>query len=98
MMNNHPFNFEGGELLTVMGATWFVSYKYHKEVDCNHNNYMKVKTYKNRISVYDNNLQYHTFWLQKVLEMNDSKLNTNRIGLRADKTKQLEKILLERIS
>jgi hypothetical protein len=30
MAKNHDFNFDGGEYLTSMGATWFVSYSFHK--------------------------------------------------------------------
>jgi len=28
MARNHDFNFDGGEYLTSMGATWFVSYSF----------------------------------------------------------------------
>ena len=32
-MTSHAFNFEGGEDLTAMGATWFVSYSYYEYID-----------------------------------------------------------------
>lgn len=30
-MGAHNFSFEGGEILTGMGASWFVSYAYYKK-------------------------------------------------------------------
>ena len=33
MAKGHEFNFEGGELLTPIGAAWFVSFAYHEYVD-----------------------------------------------------------------
>ena len=32
-MAAHNFSFEGGEILTGMGASWFVSYAYYEKVD-----------------------------------------------------------------
>ena len=32
-MGAHNFSFEGGEILTGMGASWFVSYAYYEKVD-----------------------------------------------------------------
>jgi hypothetical protein len=29
VMGRHPFNFAGGNELSTMGATWFVSYAYY---------------------------------------------------------------------
>ena len=38
-MARHTFSFLGGEDLTTMGATWFVSYAYYKYVDSSHKNW-----------------------------------------------------------
>lgn len=38
MYNRHCFNFEGGEDLTTMGASWFVSYAYYCNVGSSHQN------------------------------------------------------------
>ncbi len=34
-MASHNFSFEGGEILTGMGASWFVSYAYYQHIDKN---------------------------------------------------------------
>ena len=41
----HSFAFEGGEDLTTMGATWFVSYCYYDKIDPTHKNWKKVETH-----------------------------------------------------
>lgn len=48
-MASHNFAFEGGEILTGMGASWFVSYAYYKTVDPSHKNWAKVPTTQTRI-------------------------------------------------
>lgn len=37
-MASHNFAFEGGEILTGIGASWFVSYAYYETVDPSHRN------------------------------------------------------------
>lgn len=61
MAKGHEFNFRGGEILTGMGATWFVSYAYYENIDNNHINWKKVKTYSNRKSTYYKSREYHEF-------------------------------------
>lgn len=80
-MARHPFNFDGGEDLTTMGATWFVSYMWYSVMDPAHKNWKHVSTYKNRISTYEHTKHYHVYWLKKVLEMDVNNLNKNTIGL-----------------
>ena len=40
-MASHNFAFEGGEILTGMGASWFVSYAYYEKVDPTHKNWAR---------------------------------------------------------
>jgi len=94
-MARHPFNFEGGEELTTMGATWFVSYLYHKKCDPSHTNWNKIKTCSSRKSVCEKTAQYHKFWLRKILDMDDARLNTNTICLKSPEIKRMTKALLE---
>lgn len=49
----HNFTFEGGEILTGMGASWFVSYAYYEKIDRNHKNWAKVSTTQPRLSKYN---------------------------------------------
>jgi len=93
-MARHCFNFDGGCDLTTMGAIWFVSYSFHVYINKSHMNWKNVTTCDSRISVFNNTKNYHKFWLQKILEMNDNRLNTNKIGLKAEKTKEMAKLLL----
>lgn len=93
-MNNHPFSFDGGEILTVMGATWFVSYLYYELIDKTHKNWQLVKTHEMRKSNFLKSRSYHKFWLEQVLSMSNEKLNTNKIKIDANETKRMAKELL----
>ena len=94
-MASHNFNFEGGEYLTQIGATWFVSYCYFKNVNKSHENWKKISTAANRISVYSRTENYHKYWLQKIVCMDKERLNTNKIGLDANQTIAMAQELLK---
>ena len=68
-MANHNFSFAGGDILSKMGATWFVSYAYYDRVDKNHRNWDRVSTAASRTSRYIAGIPYHKEWLQEVLVM-----------------------------
>ena len=87
----HSFAFEGGEDLTTMGATWFVSYCYYDKIDRTHRNWEK---YPERVSIYNRTDHYHRFWLERVLEMDSERLSANTIGLTGDEVIKMAKILL----
>jgi len=95
MARNHDFNFDGGEHLTIMGATWFVSYSFYSLRDKTHKNWERVGTHKSRISVFNRTTKYHKFWLQQILNMDDSRLNTNKLELKATEIKLMARVLLE---
>jgi hypothetical protein len=78
-----------------MGATWFVSYAYYTFIDDTHMNWQRVKTYQFRASVFKRNRQYHRYWLERVLEMDNDRLNTNEIDVEAERTKEMALELLE---
>lgn len=90
----HDFNFDGGEYLTKMGASWFVSYMYYLKIDNMHLNWDKIKTANTRINVFDKTTKYHKFWLNEVLKVSNDKLNTNKIGINAYETKRMANQLL----
>ena len=94
-MAAHNFSFEGGEILTGMGASWFVSYAYYEKVDREHRNWDRVSTAKSRLSKYNQGRAYHKAWLCEVLEMNPANLNKNTIGLTASETKTMAKEILD---
>ena len=95
-MAAHNFNFAGGELLTGMGASWFVSYAYYNKIDKTHKNWDKVATTQSRISKYNKGKSYHKDWLKEVINMNPANLNKNTIGLDATQTKAMAKELLDK--
>lgn len=83
-MSRNVFDFEGGEYLTSIGAAWFISYHYYMCGYTEHLEWKRVSSYKYRISRYNVSSKYHSFWVDKICEMNPSKLATNSIGLSGD--------------
>ena len=77
----HVFSFEGGEQLTTIGATFFVSYLYYQHVDSNHRNWDSIKTKTSRINTINRAERYHRAWLERIGDMNDSNLNKNTLNL-----------------
>lgn len=94
-MASHNFSFKGVEILTGMGAYWFVSYAYYEKVDRSHRNWDKVSTTQTRLSRYNKGRAYHKAWLNEVLSMNPANLEKNTIGLTASQTKAMAKEILE---
>ena len=94
-MAAHNFSFEGGEILTGMGASWFVSYAYYEKVDRTHRNWDRVSTAQSRLSKYNKGRAYHKAWLREVLVMNPANLDKNTIGLSASQTKAMAKEILD---
>lgn len=93
-MAAHSFNIPGGEILTGIGATWFVSYAYYENIDRSHQNWNRVSTARSRLGRYKNSKQYHKTWLQHIIAMNPENLNKNTIGLNALQTIAMAKALL----
>ncbi|WP_443738705.1 hypothetical protein [Treponema sp.] len=100
----HSSRFEGGEDLTTMGASWFVSYCYYEFIDPAHNNWLKVKTWRNRVSVYESTKvcktnsgePLHKFYLKQIVYMDDNNLNKNSLDLSAKEIKAMVQKLLEK--
>ncbi|MBO4308939.1 MAG: hypothetical protein J5885_03825 [Clostridia bacterium] len=97
-MANHNFSFAGGELLSKMGASWFVSYSYHEKIDPTELNWQNVspKSIQSRRSVFKRSTSYHHFWLNQVLKMEDTNIEKpqNKVGLSANEVKKMAKKLL----
>ncbi|MDE7263950.1 MAG: hypothetical protein K2N64_04755 [Anaeroplasmataceae bacterium] len=94
-MARNTFTFDGGEELTTMGAGWFVSYCWYKNVDSMHSNWKRVSTYKGRISVFNRTRKYFKYWLVQIGNMNEKNLNKGAIGLRGNEIKLMAKKLLD---
>jgi len=95
-MKGHEFSFPGGDQLTGMGATWFVSYCYYKNKDRSHVNWKNVTTAKDRISRFERSKEYHLSWLEEVLKMNDKNLAKAIATMRLtpEQTKRMARELL----
>ena len=93
-MAENNYNFEGGDKLRRMGASWFVSYSFYSYKNKSHMNWNRISTYPFRISVFYRTKNYHEFWLGKILEMNNLNLKKNEIDLDAEKIKEMAKELL----
>jgi len=91
----HTFSFEGGEQLTTIGATFFVSYLYYRHVDSTHRNWESIKTKNSRISTIDSSKRYHCAWLERIGGMNDANLNKNTLGLDGAATKAMAQAILK---
>lgn len=94
-MARHTFTFQGGEELTNMGACWFVSYCYYINLNSTHLNWSNTSTYKYRIRVFDRCISMHKYYLERVLDMDITNLNKNRIGLNGIQIKEMTRKLLE---
>lgn len=101
----HPFDFEGGDDLTTMGASWFISYLYHIEIDSNHRNWESLKTKNGRISVFKRTLNdstsdgvaMHLHYVREICEMETGRLATNHIGLSGESVIKIAKLLRSRM-
>lgn len=85
----HTFSFDGGDKLTTIGATFFVSYLYHLYVDTTHRNWASIQTQRSRISTINNSETYYRAWLSHIQNMSDSNLNRNTLGLDGPVIKQM---------
>jgi hypothetical protein len=85
----HSFSFAGGEQLTTIGASFFVSYLYCRHVDSTHSNWDSIVTKTSRISTIKRSEQYHHAWLEHIGGMNDAKLSRNTRGLDGAEIKKM---------
>uniref|UniRef100_UPI0034E01388 hypothetical protein n=1 Tax=Candidatus Thiodubiliella endoseptemdiera TaxID=2738886 RepID=UPI0034E01388 len=85
----HTFSFEGGDQLTTIGATFFVSYLYCLHVDSSHRNWESIKTKKSRISTLNRSEGYHRAWLNHIGNMSEANLNRNTLGLDGSAVKKM---------
>ncbi|TRO81872.1 hypothetical protein [Trichloromonas acetexigens] len=93
----HVFSFEGGEQLTTIGATFFVSYLYYQHVDSNHRNWDSIKTKTSRINTINRSEHHHRAWLERIGDMNDANLSKNTLCLNGDAVKKMARVVLKAI-
>jgi len=91
----HTFTFEGGEQLTTIGVTFFVSYSYYLHVDATYRCWESIKTKTSRVSTINSSRQHHRAWLERVGQMGDANLSKNHLGLDGVKVKAMARAILE---
>ncbi|MET0016469.1 hypothetical protein [Oscillibacter sp.] len=96
-MSNHDFNFEHGEILGRIGASWYVSYAYNKYYDPSHDNFKRVGSWKSRASNYNSSLELEKYFMEQIVAMSSEKLSTNRIGLSGNEVLQMARVVLARL-
>ena len=93
-MREHNFNFNGGEFLTKIGASWLISYLYYLKIDKKHLNWENTSTFKDRAVKCKKYAQFHKEWVVEIIKMSPKKLSTNRIGLSGEEVIEMAKKLL----
>lgn len=102
----YTFSFEGGDDLTTMGASWFISYLYHIEIDSNHRNWEAPKTKHNRISVFvhteqkltSKGISMHRHYVEQICSMSPILLSKNKIGIHGERVIDMAQELLNRMA
>ncbi len=94
-MGRHTFGFEGGEQLTTVGATFFVSYLCYLHVDPMHRYWDSSETKAARRSPIANATKCHRAWLDRVGGMSDAKLARNTLRLDGAKVKAMARLILD---
>jgi hypothetical protein len=103
MNKGHDFNFIGGDILSKIGAAWFVSYAYYNHVDDNHlawsnSRYSKLSI-DSRAHSYNKSKEYHFEWLNEVLKMTQLDKHKNKCGLVSTQVKTMAaEILLKMLT
>jgi hypothetical protein len=92
--SSHSDDRNGGYEISKMGASWFVSYAYHVYIDPTHANWENVKSSSSRTTMFRKITHAHTYWLKRVLEMNENKLNTSKTGLEGARIKEMARQIL----
>jgi len=93
----HAFNFPGGEKLTSIGASFFVSYLYSEHVDSTHCSWKSIETKSksSRVRTIIRSEQHHYSWLERVDQMSDANLSKNALGLGGAEVKVMARAILD---
>ena len=93
---SRPLTFEGSEQLRSIGASFFVSYLFHLQIDRSHRNWESIATKKSRISTLKHSTQHHRAWLERIELMSDASLSRNTLGLDGASVKAMARAILNR--
>lgn len=84
--------FEAGQKLSVVGASFFVSYLYFLLIDSTHSNWRLANT--NSTTTVKSNKKYWCIWLEAIIYKDPSALGQNKIQLSGRDIIKMAKTLL----
>jgi len=93
-LHSQKLAFEGSEQLRSIGASFFVSYLFHLQIDRSHRNWESIATKKSRISTLKHSTQHHRAWLERIELMSDASLSRNTLGLDGASVKAMARAIL----
>ncbi len=100
MKNGHDFDFEGGTILSRIGAWWFVSYAHYLYVNIEQKYWTMIiskKSLNSRIYKFKNSTQYHLLWFNEVLKMQNLDRQSNSAGIRSDEIKNMAREVIAKL-
>ena len=89
----HDYNFNGGNSLRRIGASYYVCYLYGINLDPNEIRWQQVKTKDLRNKIIINNAKLCIHWLEEIFKM--EKVGTNSMGLTVAQVHKYAKELLK---
>ena len=101
MNKGHDFKFIGGDILSKIGAAWFVSFAYNNYIDKKHiawkNQSFSNLSIQSRKNNYNKSTEYHYDWLLEILKMTQLDKHKNKCGLSANQIQSMAKEILKKI-
>lgn len=86
------YDCDGGDVLSRLGAAWFVKYMYFHKIDNNYKDW-NLAGCGNKIAAYLKSSQYYKAWLQYILTLSDADLKDPVID--ADEMREMATRLLQ---
>ena len=80
-VKKHDYNFNGGNLLRRIGASYYVCYLYGINIDPKEVRWQQIRTKDSRNKLIANHTKFCSPWLEKISKM--EKVGTNSMGLTA---------------
>ena len=90
-MNNNELD----EIINKIGASYLISYLYGKYIDKNHDNYKRRET--DKTALIESNRKFFYDMVQVILQMDESRLDSNKIGLSGEEVKRMAEELLKKL-
>ena len=90
----HDYNFNGGNLLRRIGASYYVCYLYGINIDPSETRWQQMKTKDFRNKLIAKHTKYCSPWLEEISKM--EKVETNLMGLTVCEVHKYAEVLLRK--